>query len=377
MFRTAWLCVGVVVTVAVAGVDAAEEGAGDQAFLGVHLQRLEPELAEALGMEEAQGALIADVVPESPAQRIGLRAGDVIVEVDGKTVEGPEDVVDTVRRRAPGDEIRIAAVREGGRFEVAFPLGGRDAESDLEPRYEGSRPRTWTWRWEGEWAPDMPWKGFEPPEGPWRGWRGFAPPESPKQAVPWRFEGAPRVMPPGFDEKAWERQRDEMERTMRRLLEEYAGKGWLRRPAPGHDEIAPHGFEELESRIEELEERFDALQGAAEELKGKLGERLEALRGAGGEYREQLQDRLRQMHEELRAQLEARVGALDRQERHAVELGAEVQRLREENEALRRESEMTRRALEEISERAKQQQREHVEQMERLREEMRGLAGKE
>lgn len=75
------------------------------------------------------GALVTDVMPDTPARRAGLRAGDVITGVDGRTVTSPQELVDRIRGRHPGDKVRLTWIRKGERFEEDIILG-RQAEPD-------------------------------------------------------------------------------------------------------------------------------------------------------------------------------------------------------------------------------------------------------
>lgn len=83
--------------------------------LGVMIQDLTPDLAEALGVDVKAGAIIASVESGTPADEAGLAAGDVIVEVDGATVESSSDLRHKIGLRRPGDEVAIDYLRGGSR----------------------------------------------------------------------------------------------------------------------------------------------------------------------------------------------------------------------------------------------------------------------
>src|SRR5262249_27623797 len=63
-----------------------EKGRVTRGWLGVMIQKVTPDIAESLGLEESKGALVADVVKDGPAEQAGLKQGDVIVEFEGKPV---------------------------------------------------------------------------------------------------------------------------------------------------------------------------------------------------------------------------------------------------------------------------------------------------
>lgn len=82
------------------------------AFLGVHLQSLEPaDFAEYFGVKAGGGALITNVSEDSPAAKAGLKAGDVIVKLDGKDVSSPGDVSKIINKKEKGDKIDVRVVR--------------------------------------------------------------------------------------------------------------------------------------------------------------------------------------------------------------------------------------------------------------------------
>lgn len=114
-----------------------EYGEVQRGRLGVTIQDLTPDLAEALGVEADGGALVASVEPDTPAERAGLAAGDVIVAVDGATIDGSADLRQEIGLRRPGDDVEIAYLREGERRIADVRLaGGEDAED--APRATGA-----------------------------------------------------------------------------------------------------------------------------------------------------------------------------------------------------------------------------------------------
>jgi putative serine protease PepD len=92
----------------------------DRPYLGVSTS------APAAG--QGDGAQIAEVTPGSPAERAGLRAGDVIVRVAGRQVAEPDDVMAAIEGRAPGDRVDIEVRRDGGGTTVSVELGRRPAQ---------------------------------------------------------------------------------------------------------------------------------------------------------------------------------------------------------------------------------------------------------
>ena len=83
-----------------------------------------------LGVSTAAGAAgveIQEVTPGGPAQRAGLRSGDVVISVDGRTVSEPDDITGALERSEPGDSVTVEVERNGGRQEFDITLGTRPA----------------------------------------------------------------------------------------------------------------------------------------------------------------------------------------------------------------------------------------------------------
>ena len=104
-------------------------GSVTRGWLGVSLQPLTSDLAASFGVEGGKGALVAEVQPQSPAAKAGLRSGDVIVEVNGKKVDSAADVVRTVGFAKPGEEARLTVWRDRARHTLTAKLGEQPGET--------------------------------------------------------------------------------------------------------------------------------------------------------------------------------------------------------------------------------------------------------
>jgi serine protease Do len=109
-----------------------EHGRVERGWLGVSMQRLDPEMAAALSVPEAKGAVVAAVEPNSPAARAGLQPGDVIVGVNGRPIDQPRALAAAVAELKPGAETKLAVLRNGERTEpqvtIGTPPGARMAQ---------------------------------------------------------------------------------------------------------------------------------------------------------------------------------------------------------------------------------------------------------
>jgi S1-C subfamily serine protease len=117
-----------------------EDGSAEYAYIGVSSQALYPQLAEKLGLDTTFGGLIAEVVAGGPAQKAGLRegdqrlvfqgqpyrtGGDVILQVDGHDIVGPNDLARFIAFRKPGEKVTLTIIRDGEHKHVEVTLGKR------------------------------------------------------------------------------------------------------------------------------------------------------------------------------------------------------------------------------------------------------------
>lgn len=93
-------------------VQLIEHGEVKRGVLGVELRSIDRDLAEALGMEDTHGVLIHQVFPDLPAAAAGLEQGDVILEVDGKSVKGILELRNKIGRTPPGTEVELLILRK-------------------------------------------------------------------------------------------------------------------------------------------------------------------------------------------------------------------------------------------------------------------------
>ncbi|MHB1844424.1 MAG: Do family serine endopeptidase [Deltaproteobacteria bacterium] len=107
-------------------------------WLGIGIQPLSPNLAKSFGLESTNGALIADVMRDGPAARGGLKRGDIVVSLDGKSIKTPAELTRAVAALGPGSVASLAVIRDGGRRDVSVKIGRRPEEGPGEgPPQEG------------------------------------------------------------------------------------------------------------------------------------------------------------------------------------------------------------------------------------------------
>lgn len=121
--------------------DLRENGRVERGWLGVAIQPVGPEIAETLGLAEDEGALIAQVVPGSPAEAGGLEPGDVIYSIDGAVMETPKDVSKAVAALKAGHTAQFNLWRDGDRQVIDVEIGAypdeRQSAALSEPAEDG------------------------------------------------------------------------------------------------------------------------------------------------------------------------------------------------------------------------------------------------
>jgi len=117
-----------------------EDGEAEYAYIGVSSQPLYPQLARKLGLDATFGGLVSEVVAGGPAEEAGieggddkvrfqaaqyLAGGDLILQVDGHDIVGPNDLGEIIAARQPGEVVAVTLLRNGERKEIELKLGKR------------------------------------------------------------------------------------------------------------------------------------------------------------------------------------------------------------------------------------------------------------
>lgn len=115
-----------------------ETGKVSRGWLGVMIQPVERDLAPSFGLDKPTGALISRVFPESPAERAGLQAGDVILTLDGEEIEESSELPQVVGLLASGEKVDARLMRDGELVTLTIEIG--DLPDDAEARFGGAAP---------------------------------------------------------------------------------------------------------------------------------------------------------------------------------------------------------------------------------------------
>jgi serine protease DegQ len=108
-------------------------GSVTRGYIGVEPQDLTPELVEAFRLPRRDGAIIAGVMRGGPADRAGVKVGDILIDVDGKPIANTANMLNVIAQLAPGTSVRFRFLRDSKPVELSIRIGKRPAP--------GPRPR--------------------------------------------------------------------------------------------------------------------------------------------------------------------------------------------------------------------------------------------
>jgi serine protease Do len=117
-------------------------------YLGATIQPVTPEIADSLGIPGKKGALVAELVPNGPAQKGGVQSGDVVLEINGHAVKDSTDLTRQVAASHSGDTLTLNIWRAGKQVTIAVKSGVRPSDAELAKQQnqqgndeEGAGPR--------------------------------------------------------------------------------------------------------------------------------------------------------------------------------------------------------------------------------------------
>ncbi len=110
--------------------DLKSTGRVRRGWLGAQIQQVTPSIAESLGLQKPRGALVAEVMAGSPAMRAGIRAGDVVMALNGQQVKGSADLIRKIGAVAPGAKVDLRIVRNEQRRTLTVALANAPEEEE-------------------------------------------------------------------------------------------------------------------------------------------------------------------------------------------------------------------------------------------------------
>ena len=106
-----------------------EQGHVVRGWLGIEAQNITPQLAESFGLETTKGVLISGILRDGPADDAGLLPGDVVVSINGKTVDDANDAMRNISAQTPNSVIELSGIRQGKPFSLRARVIERPAQT--------------------------------------------------------------------------------------------------------------------------------------------------------------------------------------------------------------------------------------------------------
>jgi len=108
--------------------DLIDDGEVSRGWLGVGIQEVDQDIAEAMDLKEPGGVLINQIFPETPAAKAGLKTGDLVLEIDGEKVPDVNTLRNRIALVRPGQTIEMTILRDGKQQKIKVKIGSRDPE---------------------------------------------------------------------------------------------------------------------------------------------------------------------------------------------------------------------------------------------------------
>jgi serine protease Do len=116
--------------------DLKANGSVTRGYLGVAIQPVTEDIAESLGLDKAEGAIISNLTEKSPALKAGLKQGDTIVTANGEAIDDAKDLSRTVAGLKPGSKVPFEIVRDGKRQTIEVEVGTMPGEAPKMAKVE-------------------------------------------------------------------------------------------------------------------------------------------------------------------------------------------------------------------------------------------------
>jgi serine protease Do len=122
--------------------DLKDDGTVTRGWLGVQIQPVTEDIAASLGIDSTDGAIVADAQEDGPAAGAGIEAGDIITEVNGKTVKDPKELSETIARIEPKQRVTVTVLRDGRERDIDVTLGNlKDLDTQMQANADRDNDR--------------------------------------------------------------------------------------------------------------------------------------------------------------------------------------------------------------------------------------------
>src|SRR3990170_2004250 len=117
-----------------------EGGKITRGWIGVTIQEVTPDIANSFGLKEPKGALVSSVIPGDPAEKAGIKTGDILIEFDAKEITELGDLPRTVAATSPGKNVAVKIVRDGTEKVLELKVGKKKEGVEEGAEEEGAKP---------------------------------------------------------------------------------------------------------------------------------------------------------------------------------------------------------------------------------------------
>jgi serine protease Do len=119
-----------------------DKGTVSRGWIGVQIQPVTQDIADSMGLKQAEGALVAEPQKDGPAAKAGVASGDVITAVNGQSIKDARELARVIGGFAPGSDVKLDMLRNGKSKTVSLTLGklpnAKEAKADLDSDSKGS-----------------------------------------------------------------------------------------------------------------------------------------------------------------------------------------------------------------------------------------------
>ena len=102
-----------------------KQGSVTRGWIGAAVQELTPELAESFKLGDIKGVLITEIIRNSPAEKAGVRRGDILIAIDDRPIESWSAMLETVASQPPGKAVLVKLMRDGEAMNLQLIIGKR------------------------------------------------------------------------------------------------------------------------------------------------------------------------------------------------------------------------------------------------------------
>ncbi|MBK8327713.1 MAG: DegQ family serine endoprotease [Moraxellaceae bacterium] len=116
-----------------------DNGKVSRGYLGVMIQDIDRDLAEAYGLEKPAGALVAKVLPDTPAEKAGLKEGDIILSFDNQAIDLSSELPQLIGRTKVGKKVPLTLLRSGKKMDIPFDVASLP-EDEVDTEKQATEP---------------------------------------------------------------------------------------------------------------------------------------------------------------------------------------------------------------------------------------------